>query len=171
MKAALQLTALFTAYATIGAGGEAMMALFAQDAPGMAVEIDPDADFDFDFDFEFQQDFFDDIAASEPDAMQLDEVEVDEDTAAQAGNTIFTPGQIDVEIEDGGLTVAFPADFASQSDVTTDDDTPGAPLSPADTPTVSEVIAVGSEITMLVADDVFGHVAAAVDQRPGACGT
>jgi hypothetical protein len=106
----------------------------------------------FDFDFEFQEDFFDELADSEPDAMKLDEVEVDEDTAAQAGNTIFTPGQIDVEIENGGLTVAFPADFASQSDVSTDDDTPGAPLSPADAPTVSEVIAVGSEITMLVAE-------------------
>jgi len=112
----------------------------------------------FDFDFEFQEDFFDEIAASEPDAMELDEVEVDEDTAAQAGNTLFTPGPIDVEIENGGLTVAFPANFASQSDASDDDETPGAPITPAATPTVAEVIAVGDEITMLVADDVFGQM-------------
>lgn len=118
----------------------------------------------FDFDFEFQEDFFEEIAASDPDAMQLDEVEVNEDTAAEAGNTVFMPGQIDVEIENGGLTVAFPAEFASQFNATDEDLTPGASLSPAATPSVSQVIAAGSEITMLVADDVFGQMYASMKE-------
>jgi hypothetical protein len=115
-----------------------------------------------DFDVDFNEDFLDELTASEPDAMALDEVEVDEDRVSQAGHTTFTAGQIDVEIENGGLTVAFPADFTIQS---TDPDipvTPPPPATDARTPTIAEVTAVGSDVTMLIADDVFGQVFAAM---------
>jgi hypothetical protein len=115
-----------------------------------------------DFDIDFNEDFLDELKGAEPDAMALDEVEVDEDAVSQAGHTSFSPGPIDVEVEDGGLTVAFGAEFTVQS---TDPDipiTPPPPATPARVPTVAEVTQVGDDVTMLVADDVFGQVFAAM---------
>jgi len=115
-----------------------------------------------DFDVDFNEDFLDELKGAEPDAMALDEVEVDEDAVSQAGHTSFSPGPIDVEVEDGGLTVAFGAEFTIQSTDPNIPTTPPPPATPARVPTVAEVTQVGSDITMLVADDVFGQVFAAM---------
>jgi len=115
-----------------------------------------------DFDFQFNEDFQKELTASEPDSMQLDEIEVNEDVVAAAGHAQYTAGPIDVEIEDGGLTVAFGADFSSQTVDPAVDETPGAVLTPARVPTVAEVISVGDEVTMLIADDVFGQIFASM---------
>jgi hypothetical protein len=115
-------------------------------------------------DFQFEEDFLEDLALSDPDPMELAQVQPDPTKIEESENTTFSLGAIDVEIEDGGLTVAFPADFFSQEDASDRDQTPGASLSPADTPTVAEVIAVGSEVTLMVADDVFGQTYASMKE-------
>jgi hypothetical protein len=107
-------------------------------------------------DFQFEEDFLEDLALSDPDPMELAQVQPDPTKIEESENTTFSLGAIDVEIEDGGLTVAFPADFFSQEDASDRDQTPGASLSPADTPTVAEVIAVGSEVTLMAGH--FRHV-------------
>jgi hypothetical protein len=111
-----------------------------------------------DFDFEFNQDFLDELQAAQPDAMGLDEVKVDEGKVQNAGFATFTPGPIDVTIQDGGLTAAFGATFEVTEVDPEIDVTPGSPLTPAVAPTVSQVIAAGDNISMLVADDVFNQV-------------
>ncbi len=121
-----------------------------------------------DFDFDFNQDFLDELKAAEPDAMELDEAEVDEGTVADAGHASFTPGDINVTIDpgvsdgQGGLTVDFGAEFSVQNVDSTIPETPGAPLTPAGVPTVAKIIGVGDDVTMLVADDVFGQIFAAM---------
>jgi hypothetical protein len=115
-----------------------------------------------DFDVAFNEDFLDELKGSEPDAMGLDEVKVDPDKVNQAGYTTFTPKPIDVEIQDHGLTVAFGADFTITSTDPNQPVTPPPPATPARVPTVDEVRAVGSDVTMLLADDVFGQVFAAM---------
>jgi hypothetical protein len=111
-----------------------------------------------DFDFEFKEDFLTEVSASQPDAMELNEVEIDKDKVASFGHAAFTPGDIDVEIEDGGLTVAFGADFMAQYDDPAIDQTPPPPATPASTPSVPQMIASADEISIMVADDVFAQM-------------
>jgi putative metal-binding protein len=111
-----------------------------------------------DFDIAFEQDFFDELKASEPDAMGLNEVEVDEGKVSNSGFAKFTIGQIDVKIQEGGLTVAVPAGFETTSiDSTIPHHTPDPPT-PADAPTVSQLIGTTDDVSMLVADDTFNQV-------------
>jgi hypothetical protein len=96
--------------------------------------------------------------------MQLDEAEVNEDAVAEAGHTTFSPLGINVTIEpgvsdgQGGLTVDFGAEFSVQNIDPTIPETPGATLTTARVPTVAEVITIGDDVTMLIADDVFGQI-------------
>jgi hypothetical protein len=110
-----------------------------------------------DFDIDFQEDFFSQLSASEPDAMSLEEIQPDPNKIKAPGTVEVTPGPIDVEIENGGLTVAFGGDF----EVTVD---PTQPLTPPPTatdavnPSVAQVVAAGDEISVLIADDVFNQI-------------
>jgi hypothetical protein len=116
------------------------------------------------FDFDVNPDFLDELKAAEPDAMALDEVEVDEGKVSQAGFASFTPGQIDVTIQDGGLTVAFPATFETTLVDPTVPETPPAVATPADAPTVSQLIPVSDDISLLIADDVFNRLFKAMQE-------
>ena len=116
------------------------------------------------FDFDVNPDFLDELQAAEPDAMALDEVEVDEGKVSQAGFASFTPGQIDVTIQDGGLTVAFPATFETTTVDPTVPETPPAVSTPADAPTVAQLIPVSDDVSMLVADDVFNRLFKAMQE-------
>lgn len=113
---------------------------------------------------EFNEDFLADLNASQPDPMELEEVQVDEETVAQAGHAAFTLLPIDVEIENGGLTVAFGAVFTNQYDDPDIDETPGPAMTPASVPTVDEVIDAGDEISFLIADDVFAQIFASMKE-------
>lgn len=115
-----------------------------------------------DFDFDFEEGFEEEVAASEPDPMALDEIEIDPDKISSFGHALFTPGDISVVIENGGLTAAFPASFESQSVDPTNRTTPGASLTPASAPTVPQVIGAGDEVSILIADDVFNQVFASM---------
>jgi hypothetical protein len=116
------------------------------------------------FDFDVNPDFLDELKAAEPDAMALDEVEVDEDKVSQAGFASFTPGQIDVTIQDGGLTVAFPATFETTTIDPTVPETPPAVSTPASAPTVSQLLPVSDDISLLIADDVFNRLFKAMQE-------
>lgn len=117
-----------------------------------------------DFDFDFKEDFFAQLKASDPDPLELEEVQVDPNKVAAVGTTKFTPGPIDVEIEDGGLSVTFGGDF----EVVVED--PSQPiatppvLTQAVEPSVTQLINTGDEISVLLADDVFNQVFYAMKQ-------
>src|SRR5262249_42171982 len=64
-----------------------------------------------DFDFDVDPSFLDALDATRPDPLQLNDVKVDKGKVESAGFAQFTPGQIDVTIVDGGLTMAIPASF------------------------------------------------------------
>jgi hypothetical protein len=115
-----------------------------------------------DFGVDVNEEFLDALKVDNPDAMELDNIEVDEGTVKEAGHAEFTPGPIDVEIESGGLTAAFGAEFSVQTVDPNVPPTTGAVLTPAGVPTVSEVMTVGDDVTMLVADDVFNQIFAAM---------
>jgi len=115
-----------------------------------------------DFDVDVNEDFLDALKVDNPDPLELHEIEVDEGAVKDAGSAEFVPGPIDVEIEDGGLTAAFDAEFSVQSTDPMVPPTTGAVLTEASAPSVAEVIAVGSDVTMLVADDVFAQIFAAM---------
>ena len=114
--------------------------------------------------FDFDESFFDALKASKPDAMGLDQIKVDQNKVSQAGYSSFTPGPIDVTIQDGGLTVAFGAGFTTTSVDSTVPVTPGPSVTQASTPTVAQAISVGDDVTMLVADDVFNQVFASMKE-------
>lgn len=115
-----------------------------------------------DFDFDFEEGFEEEVAASEPDPMSLDEVEIDPDKVSSFGHAMFTPGDISVVIENGGLTLAFPASFETQVVDPTNRTTPGASVTEASAPTVGAVVAAGDEVSVLIADDVFNQVFASM---------
>ncbi len=115
-----------------------------------------------DFDVNLNKDLLDDLKLQNPDPMELNELQVDENAVKDAGSAEFTPGPIDVTIEDGGLTAAFGAEFSVQSVDPEVNPTPGAVVTPASAPTVSQVTQVGDDVTMLIADDVFNQVFAAM---------
>jgi hypothetical protein len=52
-----------------------------------------------DFGVDVNEEFLDALKVQNPDAMELDNIEVDEGTVKEAGHAEFTPGPIDVEIE------------------------------------------------------------------------
>jgi hypothetical protein len=117
-----------------------------------------------DFDFNVNPEFLDELKAAEPDAMGLNEVQVDEGKVQQAGFATFTPGKIDVTIRDGGLTVALPATFETTSIDPTVPVTPPASETPASAPTVAQLIGTTDDISMLIADDVFNRLFKAMQE-------
>jgi hypothetical protein len=116
------------------------------------------------FDFNVNPDFLDELKAAEPDAMGLNEVEVDEGEVSQAGFASFTLGDIDVTIQDGGLTMAVPGTFNTTQIDPTVPVTPPAASTPASAPTVGQLIPTTSDVSMLVADDVFNRIFKAMQE-------
>jgi hypothetical protein len=117
-----------------------------------------------DFDFEFKEDFLAEVNGAEPDPLELDEVKVDDVTVASTEHGTFSPGAIDVEIEDGGLKIEIPASFTSLNPDPSTEETPGAVLTPAVGPTIDNLVAVSDEISIGLADDVFNQLFASMRQ-------
>jgi hypothetical protein len=115
-----------------------------------------------DFDFEFKEDFLAELDGTEPDPLELDEVKVDRETVASFDQGSFTPGDIDVEIEDGGLKIEIPASFTSLNPDPSTEETPGAVITPAIGPTIDNLVAVSDEISIGLADDVFNQLFASM---------
>lgn len=114
--------------------------------------------------FDFDENFFDALKASKPDAMGLGNIKVDPNKVSQAGFCSFTPGPIDVTIQDGGLSIVFGAAFTTTSVDPEVPATPGPSLTTASTPTVPQIVAVGSDVTMAIPDDVFNQVFASMKE-------
>ena len=114
-----------------------------------------------DFDFEFKEDFLAELDGTEPDPLELDEVKINEDAVASFDQGAFTPGDIRVEIEDGGLKIEIPASFTSLNPDPSTEETPGAVITPAIGPTIDNLVAVSDEISIGLADDVFNQLFAA----------
>jgi hypothetical protein len=115
-----------------------------------------------DFDFEFKEDFLAELDGTEPDPLELDEVKVNKETVASFDQGSFTPGDIDVEIEDGGLKIEVPASFTSLNPDPSAEETPGAVITPAVGPTIDNLVAASDEISIGLADDVFNQLFAAM---------
>ncbi len=113
------------------------------------------------FDVEFQEDFMAEMDAAEPDPLALEEVEIDADAVASFDQGAFTPGDIRVEIEDGGLKIEIPASFTSLNPDPSTEETPGAVITPADGPDIDDLVDVSDEISIGLADDVFNQLFAA----------
>jgi len=110
-----------------------------------------------DFDIDFQEDFFAQLENNKPDPISLDAIKPDPSAIATPGTVTLHPGDIDVEIEDGGLTMAFGGDF----EVTVDPAqplTPPPPATDAVNPSVAQIVASGDEVSLLLADDVFNQI-------------
>ena len=116
------------------------------------------------FDFDVNTDFLDELKAAEPDAMGLNEVEVDEGEVSKDGFVTFTLGEIDVTIADGGLTVVVPGTFETTEVDPTLPTTPPASETPASAPTVAGLIPTTDDVSMLIADDVFNRIFKAMQE-------
>ncbi len=114
------------------------------------------------FDVEFEEDFLAEVDGAEPDPLELDAVKIDEEEVATFDQGRFVAGPIDVEIEDGGLKIEFPAAFESQSIDPSTVDTEGAVITEAVGPTVGALILAGDEISIGLADDVFNQLFASM---------
>jgi hypothetical protein len=149
--------------------GEAILATVILGPVGIAVALLIDGK-DFlsllfgSFSFDFNKDLADALRASAPDPFCANLIKPDTQPAEQSGFVTITPGPIDVTIQDDGLTAAMGAEIATKS---VDPDvpvTPGPSLTTASTPTVTQAIAFGDDVTMLVADDVFNQVFASMKE-------
>lgn len=115
--------------------------------------------------FEFEQAFLSDLQLGEPDAMGLNDAGVNPAAFAQdSKSSLFKPGPINAEITPDGLLVSVGAEFESTCEELAVDETPGAALTPARLPTAAEVAAVGADISVLVADDVFNQIFSSMTQ-------
>ncbi|MFB1500901.1 hypothetical protein, partial [Thiocapsa sp. N5-Cardenillas] len=115
--------------------------------------------------FEFEQSFLSDLQLGEPDAMGLNDAGVNPDAFAQdSKSSLFKPGPIKTDITADGLLVSIGAEFESTCDEAAVDASPGAALTPARLPTPAEVAAVGADISVLIADDVFNQIFASMTQ-------
>ncbi|MFB1509290.1 MAG: hypothetical protein AADX96_08095, partial [Thiocapsa sp. C3-sup] len=115
--------------------------------------------------FEFEQSFLDDLQLGEPDAMGLNDAGVNPDAFAQdSESSLFTPGPIKADITEDALLISVGAEFESTCEEAAVDASPGAALTPARLPTQAEVAAVGADISVLIADDVFNQIFASMTQ-------
>jgi hypothetical protein len=109
--------------------------------------------------FEFEESFLADLNLAEPDAMGVSDIGISEDALRQSGSSSSERSlTIDVEIENGALTLAAGAEFATECVDPEIDGTPGASLTPARAPTVSEVTSIADDVSLMLADDVFNQI-------------
>ena len=110
-------------------------------------------------------DFEDLLGTPDPDPMQLREVKPNPDAIQNIGQSAYTAELDDVEIVDGGLTVAIKSSFSTPNPDPSVPATPGAVLTPAAVPTPLQLVnQQGGEISLLVADDVFNQFFASLAQ-------